>query len=306
MSLDWDSVHWSLAATVIGGDVRDLSPTQGGPIEVEVKINGTTWNCVVDDWSRDLGFASEVRGIRGRSLTAILGAPWATRKTEVQSQDRTAIQLMEEQLENTGWTISCGVDDWLLPAGSLQIDGETPLATIKRIARTPGGFIRPDTATKTLHILPKYKVAPWAAVRVDADIILPGAMVARDRGAWDGRANGDVVHMVGSISVAAKRAGSAGVTAAPDVHDPLITDLAAGRPRAVFELGRCGHWQKHVLSLPVFSDAVPGVIFPGQLIGVDDDTSWLGFVTAVSVRADWGTNGLVVRQTVSMEVYCGD
>jgi len=307
MSLDWDSVHWSLAATVIGGDVRDLSPTNNGPIETQVKINGTTWNCLVDDWSRDVGSKGKItRGIRGRSLTAMLGAPWAGRKTEVQSQQRTARQLMIEQLENSGWTIDCSLDDWLLPAGTLKIDGKTPLSVVKRIAATAGGFVRPDPTAKTLYILPKYKVAPWAVVRADADIILPGAMVARDQGAWDGRANADVVHMVGSISVSAKRTGSAGTLPAPDVNDELLTEVVVARARSIFEIGRCGRWQKHSLSLPVFSDAVPGVIFPGQVIGVDDDTSWLGFVTAVSVKADWGKGGLVVRQIVHLEVYCGD
>ncbi len=306
LSLDWDSVHWSLAANVIGGDVRDLSPTPDGPIEVEAQINGTIWNCVVDDWARDRAFAKQGRSIRGRSQTAILGEPWAIKKTEVQSQARTAVQLMTEQLENTGWSLSSTIVDWLLPAGTLKIENETPLATIKRIATAAGGFVRPDTATKTVHVLPKYKVAPWKLTRADADMVLPGAMVVRDNGSWDGRAEADAVHIVGGISVFAKREGSAGAKPTGDVNDPLITETSVARSRAIYEIGKCGRWQKHSLSLPVFADKVPGVILPGQIIAVDDSTSWFGFVTAVSITADWGSDGLVVRQQVSVEVYCGD
>ncbi|CAG36325.1 hypothetical protein [Desulfotalea psychrophila] len=306
LSLDWDSVHWSLSATVIGGDVRTLSPTKDGPIEVEAMINGTTWACVVDDWSRDQSFGAEGRSIRGRSRSAILGTPWAPRKTEVEDGARTALQLMEAELENSGWTISSTLVDWLLPADTLQKSGATALDTIKRIATAAGGFVRPDTKNKILHIQPKYKVAPWKAKRSDADMVLPASMVVRGNAAWDGREDADAVHIVGGISVAATRAGTAGGTIAPDVTEPLITEVDAARARAIHELGRCGRWQKHSFSLPVFEDAVPGLILPGQIIAVDDDTTWLGFISSVSIKADWGSAGLVVRQEIAVEVYVGD
>lgn len=306
LSLDWDSVHWSLSATVIGGDVRDLSPTVDGPIEVEAQINGTTWRCVVDDWSRDISFGKVGRSIRGRSQGAILGEPWARLRTEVQTEARTARQLMDDQLLNTGWTIESTLVDWLVPAGSLSYENASPLQVIKKIAAAAGGFVRPDSAGKVLHVLPKFKKQPWLWVRADADLVLPASMVVQDNGAWDGRTEADVVHIIGGISVSAKREGTAGATAAPEVSDPLVTAVEAGRARAVYELGKCGKWQTHSLSLPVFSAAVPGVILPGQIIAVEDLVAWFGVVTSVSVTASWGSNGLVVRQQVGVEVYCGN
>lgn len=306
LSYDWDSLHWAVDATVIGGDVRDLSPTEDGPIEIEAKINGVDWVCIVDTWKRDVAFASHARSISGRGQSAYLGAPWARKKIEVQGEARTARQLMDEQLLNTGWAISSTLVDWLIPAGTLAIDKMAPLAVIKKIAEAVGGFVRPDPKTKTIYVAPKYKVAPWRVKRSDADMVLPAAMIIKDAGVWDGREKADSVHITGGISLFAKREGTAGALSVGDINEPLITEVDAGRARAIYEVGRAGRWEKHSLSLPLFENEVPGLIVPGMIIAVDDSSSWVAFVASTAIRAEWSAKGLVVRQQVSLERYMGD
>ncbi len=308
LALDWDSCHWGLTAAVIDGDVRDLSPTKDGPIEVDAEIVGNHWHCLVDSWQRDRAFARNGRSIRGRGITAMLAAPFAPRRSGVEEQERTSVQLCNAQLEYTGWSIDASHwQDWNIPGGIAAWRNAAPIDVIKGVARAAGGFIRPRINEKVLELVPKYGKQPWLWTADDADLVLPASMLIKDNGKWAGKHQGDVVYLTGGNGTwSVKRSGTAAEHIAAEINEPLITDDIAARQRAIWELGRCGRWQKHLLDLPIFADRQPGLILPGMLLAITEPTVWFGVVTSVTVKANWTAGGLIVRQQVGMEVYCGD
>ncbi len=308
LSLDWESCHWGLSAAVIDGDVRDLSPTPDGPIEIDAEIVGNHWHCIVDSWQRDRAFASDARSISGRGISAMLATPFAPKRTGVEEQERTSVQLCAAQLENTGWSIDASNwQDWNIEGGIAAWQAAAPIDVIKQVAVAAGGFVRPKINEKVLQLLPRFKKQPWLWTVDDADIVLPASMMIKDTGNWDGRPEGDIVYLVGSTGTwAVRREGTAGENPAGEITDALITDDIAARGRAIWEIGRCGRWQKHSLNLPIFADQQPGLILPGMMVAITEPKVWFGVVSSVAITANWTEGGLIVRQQIAMEVYCGN
>ncbi|PIE68233.1 MAG: hypothetical protein CSA21_08555, partial [Deltaproteobacteria bacterium] len=294
--------------TYIMLSTRDLSPTPDGPIEIDAEIVGNHWHCIVDSWQRDRAFASDARSIRGRGISAMLATPFAPKRTGVEEQERTSVQLCAAQLENTGWSIDAsGWQDWNIAGGIAAWQNAAPIDVIKQVAVAAGGFVRPKINEKVLQLLPRFKKQPWLWTVDDADIVLPASMMIKDTGNWDGRPEGDIVYLVGSTGTwAVKREGTAGERPAGEITDALITDDIAARGRAIWEIGRCGRWQKHSLNLPIFADQQPGLILPGMMVAITEPKVWFGVVSSVAITANWTNGGLIVRQQIGMEVYCGN
>ncbi|SHH33165.1 hypothetical protein [Desulfofustis glycolicus] len=309
LSTDWDSVCWSLRAA-IGSDAHLalLEPTVAGPIAVDAEINGHTWRLQVDRTTASRAFTGKSRSIEGRSVSAQLGAPAAEIRTYTENQQRTAVQLMEQELQGTGWSIDMDATDWLVPAGALSYRDQTPLAVIKSIADAAGAMVQSHMSDQVLLIQPRYQTPPWDWPTATAAIVIPAEMIDKLDSEWDERPFFNAVFLSGSISARVIRQGSAGDLIAPMVTDPLITAVEAARQRGIAVLAASGRWQKYRLELPVFAPPLlPGVLLPGTLIQVDDGViSWKGLVTAVSVTANWGKNGLKVRQTIDVERYRGN
>lgn len=312
MSTDWDSVYWSVKAAV-GSDTHLalLESTIDGPILIETAINGHVWNAQVDSWGTGQTFGRKSRSISGRSVSAQLGAPMADLRTRTETEARTASQLMNVELENTGWTAVIAGDDWLVPANTFSYADQTPMQIIKTIADAAGAMVYTDQMTKTITVKPRYPVAPWQWAATTAGIVIPSSMVERLDGEWDERPFYNAAFVSGEgggISAKILREGSAGDIVAPMVTDQLITATEVARARGISILGASGKWSKHRMELPLFqSPDVPGVILPGTLLQfVDGLISWKGITTSVSVTAAWGSSGLKVRQTIDVERYHGN
>lgn len=310
---DWDSLYWTLKATV-GSDasLALLEPTTDGPVLVEASVNGHVWKFQVDKWTKNEAFGSRGRSVDGRSISAQLGAPMAEIRTYTEAEARTALQLMNNELEFTGWEVVLdGLDDWLVPGGVHSYQDQTPMQVIKLIADTCRAMVQTDMAAETIRIKPRYKVKPWAVATATPDLIIPASMTARVDGEWDERPLFNAVHVsgeAGGISARIIRTGTEGDLLAPMVTSKLITATEAARALGIAVLGASGKWSKHRIELPVFaSPSSPGVIQPGAIIEYNLGTSsWRGFVTAVSVSAPRTKDGLKVRQTIDVERYHGN
>ncbi len=310
---DWDSLYWTLKAT-IGSDasLALLEPTEEGPVLVEAAINGHLWKFQVDRWAKGEAFGSRSRSIDGRSISAQLGAPMAEIRTYTEVNERTALQLMAYELENTGWSVAFqGLDDWLVPANVHCYQDQTPMQVIKAIADTCRAIVQTDMVNQTITIKPRYKVAPWQLGSAVPDLIIPASMTARIDGEWDERPFFNACFVsgeAGGISATVTREGSAGDLLAPMITNRLITATEAARSLGIATLGASGKWSKHRIELPVFAaPAVPGIIQLGSIIEYNlGASSWKGFVTAVSVTSPKGRDGLKVRQTIDVERYHGN
>ena len=312
LSTDWDSVYWSIKATV-GRDehLSMLEATSEGPILIETEINGHVWNLQVDSWGAGRSFAGRNRSISGRSVSAQLGAPMAELRTRTVTEQRLASQLLNTELEYTGWTAVLEGNDWLVPANTFSYVDQTPMQIIKTIADAPGAMVYTDMTEKTITVRPRYSVPPWLWDAAPAAVIIPAAMAEKVDGEWDERPFYNAAFVsgeVGGISAKIIREGSSGELVAPMVTDPLITATEVARARGIAILAASGKWSKYRISLPVFADpGVPGVLIPGTLLQfVDGTVSWKGVVAAVSVTAIWAGGGLKVRQAIEVWRYHGN
>ncbi|KAB2888420.1 MAG: hypothetical protein F9K32_16525 [Desulfobulbaceae bacterium] len=309
LSTDWDSVYWSLKAN-LGSDAHLalLEPTPDGPIAVEAAMNGHIWKMQVDRTGSGRAFGGNSRTIEGRSISAQLGAPAAQIRTYTETMERSAAQLMTQELENTGWTLVIGIDDWLVPANTFSYQDQTPIGAIKTIADAVGGMVQSHMRDQVLLIKKKYAVPPWLWSTATPDLEIPYSMIDKLDTEWDERTFFNAAFVSGGISAKVFRNGSAADKAAPMVQDPLITAVEAARQRGIAILAASGKWSKHRMELPVFAEpVVPSVILPGTLIRfVDGILSWIGVVTAVSVTANRARSGLKIRQTIDVERYRGN
>jgi hypothetical protein len=309
LSTDWDSVYWSLKANV-GSDphLAMLEPAPDGPIAVEAAMNGHIWKMQVDRTGSGRAFAGNSRTIEGRSISAQLGAPAAEIRTYTETMERSAAQLMTQELENTGWTLDIDIDDWLVPANTFSYQDQTPIGAIKTIADSVGGMVQSHMQDQVLLIQKKYAVPPWQWGTATPDLEIPYSMIDKLDTEWDERTFFNAAFVSGGISAKVYREGSAADKTAPMVQDQLLTAVEAVRQRGIAILAASGKWSKHRMELPVFADpVVPGVILPGTLVRfVDGVLSWIGVVTAVSVTANRARSGLKIRQTIDVERYRGN
>lgn len=314
VATDWDSLYWTIKAG-IGRDAHLalLESTPDGPMIVEASINSHVWKLQVDRWNTSTAFGGKTRSIDGRSVSAQLGSPMAELRTRTETNVRTALQIMNDELEYTGWTaVLDGLDDWTIPAGVLSYRDLSPMAVIKMLADTAGAMVQTDKATQTIRIKPRFSVAPWDWSTATPAVIIPDSMATKVDGEWDERPFYNAAFLsgeAGGISARVYREGSAGDLVAPFITDKLLTDPVVARARGIAVLGASGKWSKHRLELPVFvPPAVPGVLTPGTIICFDEvTTSWVGVVSAVLVNAAWeNKQGLKVRQTVDIERYRGN
>ena len=161
-----------------------LRPDAGGPKAVEININGHVFIGIVESWDdnrrhiRDGGSGQAV-SVSGRSRTALLGPPYAPARAHVQTADRQAQQLIDDELELTdftadvppGWT-------WLVPAGAWAYDGKTRIEAIQTVAEAAGAVVMSHAWDDVLLIRPLYPVSPWQwsvtapDVQIQDDVIL--------------------------------------------------------------------------------------------------------------------------------------
>lgn len=286
-----DGPHWTWSASLPGyarGLVEDRP-------EVIATLNGTPVRLVVERVRRDrrasLRGVSDAIQIAGRSPSAWLSDPFAPASARTSENPYTAQQLAAEALTlngvSMGWALDWRLPDWLVPAGAWSHLG-TPMEAVLRIAEAGGGYIQAAAATQTLRALPHYPAAPWLWASLAPDLLLPEDVVEVEGTETAGGAGYDVIYVEG-IGPAGRRdrvrrTGTAGVLPAPQIIDPLATDLDMTRARGLAALAASSPQTRVTLRLPVLQGT--GLILPGTLLDyAAEGTTRRGIVR--SFRADW-------------------
>jgi hypothetical protein len=288
-TLDADSWGWSWSATVPAAqESRVRSTTLGDFVELIATLNGTALRLVVERLARSRRFGSSTIKISGRGRAAWLAEPHSPIITVMNTESRTAQQLLNDALTfnnvSIGWTVDWQLEDWSVPAGLWSYTG-TYLGAATRIAESGGGYVQADNALQTLHILPYYPVAPWDWAAETPDIILPEDVCLTEELEWQDKPAYNAVWIVGGASGRRDqviRAGTAGDVAAPTVVDPLATATAMTRQRGLRVIADTGRQVRVSLSLPILAET--GIIQPGQLIEYrENGQTYLGLSRSVSV-----------------------
>ncbi|PXB75762.1 hypothetical protein CW299_41785, partial [Pseudomonas aeruginosa] len=167
IGLDIDSFAWSFSADLFGRTSLDLAaPDANGPKTVELEINGWTWRFLVERYSGSGKHPSERYTISGASRTQLLDAPYAPKRSAVNTAPLNARQVVDDQLQYTGFSVSWDVEnmgppDWTLPAGAFSYQDQTPMQVIVKLAEVAGGIVRPGLMDDSVTILPRYREATW-------------------------------------------------------------------------------------------------------------------------------------------------
>jgi len=310
LTADLDSWCWGLEATVNSRAALDMvAPDGSGPVSVEVEINGWRWVVMVESWRESKQFGRASWTINGRSESAQLAAPYAPSRSYTEENDRTAVQLVEAELLNTGWSVDWQQVGWLVTAGAWSYQNLTPMQAILRVAKSAGGVVLTDAEDKTLIVQPRYPSSPWNWDVATPDLIIPDAMI-RDLGRdWRPGPNYNAVYVSGTnqgVTVRVYREGSVGDALAPSMADSLITEVAVGRERGRNILAAAGNWDLCRISVPLMAEPdLPGLILPGALLEINESgIPWRGQVMGVSISAA-RNNGLRVAQGLEVACYHG-
>ncbi len=307
VAIDADSWTWSLAATLAGDEWDAIQPEPDGtPAELVATINGYQVRARVEQASRSREFGARRVSVRARGIAAELDAPNAPATTRSNTAPVTAQQIAVECLTSNGvligaWAIDWQLDDWLVPAGAWSHQG-TPISGVLRVAEAVGAIVMADPVATTLHLLPRYPVAPWGWSAATPDIVLPPDLCIAESIEQIERprynrayASGETQGVLGQIT----RAGTAGDLPASLVTHPLLTAAEATRQRGRVILADTGRQARIGLSLPL-ADA-SGLLDLNALVHYADPADpWRGLVRGLTVTARWDRT-LTVRQSVEIE-----
>lgn len=308
VSADTGSYCWTLSASGPASLFAQLAPVDGLPVRLRVTMDGIPWVFAIDTLQRNQAFGKAGVSITGRSVTALVGAPFMRAVTRNNAgASLLAQQLAISALQDTSVDLDWGLTDWLVPAGAWSHQG-TPLDAVQAIAQAAGGYLQSHRSAATLLTRHPYGQragdnpgAPWSWMTGAADVELaPDAIITEGLERKDG-ADINAVYVSGTtqgVLGLVKRTGSAADKLATMVTDPLIVHVDAARQRGLSILGAAGAKYYVRQELPVLTGAgQPGVLDVGQLVQINAATPWRGRVRAVSAVYKRPT----LRQTITIE-----
>ncbi len=309
---DLDSWCWSFTASIPATSLPLVDPSSD-PVEVLATINGYSWRFMIESWSEQKSFGRAEYTITGRSPSAELAAPYAPLATGVNTSQLTSVQIAEEQLINTGWTIDfTAFDSWLVPAGALTYNNVPPLKVIQSVAEATGGRLQTHRENNQLIVRPRLHSLPWGWSAATPDLSISDYVVRQLGREFKPGVAYNAVFVGGEtqgVLCKVYRSGTAGDKAAPMVTDALLTETAPCRARGKMIIGRSGKWSRETLELPLTAPGdLPGLLETGMLVSMAEGSEiWRGQVVGINVSAAWQRGkGLVVTQNIDVERYRGN
>lgn len=307
---DADAWCWDLSATVTSRAALDLVRPDAGPVAVEASINGHTFTAMVESWRESRSHGKSGYTITGRSLSAELAAPYAATSSYTETADRTAHQLADAAVLNTGWTVDWSTVDWLVTAGAYSYRDASPMAAIQQVAEAVGAIVQTSRNTQHIAISPRYPTSPWDWAAAMPVVVVTDDLCRSLGTNWQTRPAYDGVYVSGTnqgVIALVKRTGTAGANLAPMITDPLITHADAARERGRNILAAAGQWSTTTIDLPLMpSGQAPGLLSVGGLIEVYDGYElYRAQVRGVGINARRGNGSISVIQSIEVERYHG-
>ncbi|MFS1562177.1 hypothetical protein ACLIL2_016325, partial [Acinetobacter radioresistens] len=239
--------------------------------------------------------------LSGRSQSALLDAPYSPTRSFTQENERTARQLCQAELDrvNSSTTLKWELIDelsWIVPAGSLSYSNMTPIAVIKMIAESAGGFVYSEKGSNTITIKPKYKKTFWDSITVEEyDRLIPESLVTEQSTDYEPYPDYNGITLTNDrsgLSGQIKRTGTAGDTLLETANSPLFTVESMGS-YGKSALAKAGMIETHNLVMPIGPDV--SECAPGELVAFNAE--WWGIIDGVNVSF----NHAVINQSIKVE-----
>ena len=110
-------------------------------------------------------------GIWGRSKTAVLGEPFATKITKTWDSDTTFYDLVDEVLEGTGITANIEIDDFTIYAYTYAVQQKYPIEIIAELARIAGAYVTTNKDNELVVRRVTFHPSSASITITDSDII---------------------------------------------------------------------------------------------------------------------------------------
>lgn len=164
----------------------------GEPRSVEINLNGWIWTGIIEGWTRNRrhikdGGPGMTVTVSGRSRSALLDTPHAPARSIAVAEERTAQQLIDAELQFTGFTAQVPMGwSWLVPGGVFSYDALTPIAAIRRVAAAAGAVAIAHPWDDVIIIRPRYsrragdEVSPWHWASTAPDVQVHDSLILED------------------------------------------------------------------------------------------------------------------------------
>ena len=299
LAYDADSFAWQFSGTLLDSAALVLVQDPGG-VELAITIDGYLWHVIIKDIEHGIQFAKHSITLKGRSLTAELGAPYKLPSSATMGSDLT-VQQIADSLMPIGWTVDWQAPTWLVPGGAFSYTNQTPIQALATLANDIGCVPVPHPSQRIITIQPRYPVYPWYFDSTAADIEIPESALksVNLRPAVAEQANGVYVHGgdIGGVLAWCRLTGTDGAKLAPTVSNSLMTDVIGCR--LLGERILAGQWAQPMIksaTLPLDGNTFPAVGV-GSLVQITLDAEPIkGIVNSISIDATLSS----VSQTIQI------
>ncbi|MEQ1411421.1 hypothetical protein [Acinetobacter indicus] len=298
---DRSSWAWSYSLTVPHTEIAKLEPINGQPVVLKIMVNGHEHHMLLENRTRSRNFGNITYTLTGRSQTALLDAPYTPLRSFLQENERTSVQLAQAELDRVfsdtvlNWQL---IDDlgWIVANNSLSYSSLAPIAAIKLIAESGGGFIYSEKGSNTLSIKPLYKKTFWDTFTVDDyDRLVPDSLVTSQSTDYELYPDYNGITLTNDRTgkqAQVKRTGTAAEVLLPPENNPLFDVVSMGAFGKA-KLAKAGMVETHTLTMPISAEV--GECAPGEVFAFN--AQWWGIVESVSVSFSHAK----VNQTVKVE-----
>lgn len=280
---------WSYSITVAHTEKEKLQPINDQPVILKLMINGFEHQVLLETETETIKFANKSYTYDGRSVTALNAADYAAKRSFIQDNVRTSVQLVQAEIDRAqsatelDWKLIDNVG-WIVATESLSYAELAPMDAIKLVVEAGGGFIYSQKAGNKVSVLPRYKKGYWDVMAVDDyDILIPQSIVLQQtiEQNKDYIADYNAINVVNSRngnSLTVQQRSTAGDIPLEAVTGPMF-DVVSGASFGKMELIKANVQEFHTLSgLPVSQDI--GEMLPGKTVAFHGQ--WWGVIDSVS------------------------
>lgn len=316
---DMDSYCWSGNIEISHVDYQrikaKLDVKRGNEPLILVNVNGKAFGFIAENVSRNRQFGASVYQLSGRSSTARLGQDYAQAQGVngtggTIEQDLYASQIMRMQLNDLPFSIDeFDVDDWLIPAGTLNVSNQTPISIISQLATACGGKVISHVSEPKLSIIKRWRVPAWEMATAKPSLVVPMNVVhsISDEKRTSPRHN--TVTLIGrQQAFEIYRQGQGRDLIAPVANWYLYTDQASAIARGVQLLSDSGNHVHYTVKMLVSDKHNLPLAKLGQVWQINDDTdggdgAFNALITSVGLSVSRDNDAVVVWQTVGIDRY---
>ena len=316
---DMDSYCWSGNIEISHVDYQrikaKLDVDRGNEPLILVTVNGKAFGFIAENVSRKRQFGASVYQLSGRSSTARLGQDYAHSQGVngmggTIEQDLYASQIMRMQLNDLPFSIDeFDVDDWLIPAGTLNVSNQTPISIISQLATACGGKVISHVSEPKLSIIKRWRVPAWEMATAKPSLVVPMDVVhsISDEKRTSPRYN--TVTLIGrQQAFEIYRQGQGRDLIAPVANWYLYTDQASAIARGVQLLSDSGNHVHYTVKMLVSDKHNLPLAKLGQIWQINDDTdggdgAFNALITSVGLSVSRDNDAVVVWQTVGLDRY---